>query len=49
VRAIRLCDRKSQGHGTLALNDDFAVLRVQVDLSNVKGAGATFSAAWQAN
>jgi hypothetical protein len=35
--------------GTLALNDVFAVLRVQVDLSNVKGAGATFSPAWQAN
>jgi hypothetical protein len=31
--------------GLLALNDDFAVLHVRVDLSNVKGAGATFSAA----
>ena len=32
---------------TFALDDNFAVQRGQVDLSGVKGAGATFSAAWQ--
>lgn len=34
---------------TFALDDNFAVQRGQVDLSGVKGAGATFSAAWQTN